>query len=314
MLPGLRITPQSTRKPKPLRSYSSSIKTGSCTSSSYASSRFGTEPQSNGLSRRLSSAAVTGCDGTRTPTVLRALQFFDLDRGSRRHTLGMSLPALRMNVYGPGRHFLASLNGCWRPATTLSGKPWVYRSMSLNPAQRMDIGLLSLAPFRSYSVWTPSRDSRSTTKAYLLSVGMMPTLPARMASATSSRRHSSLPSASRVTWRVVSPASAAPPPPFPPFPRLAPAATSRRFRREDFSSSVFVTGLFVTTRDDAGARAVRPGAATGANRAVTRADMSAGTLARRNPRGTRAWMSRSAGFVTTTPGRRLTLSDLPRAS
>ena len=216
------------------------------------------------------------------------------------------MPALRMNVYGPGRHFLASLNGCWRPATTLSGKPWVYRSMSLNPAQRMDIGLLSSAPFRSYSVWTPSRDSRSTTKAYLLSVGMMPTHPARIASATSSRRHSSLPSASRVTWRVASPASAAPPPPFPPFPRLARAATSRP-PREDFASSVFViltAGLLitaVTTRDDAW-----PGAATGANRAVTRADMSAGTLARRNPRGTRAWMSRSAGFVTTRP-RRLTL-------
>ena len=67
-------------------------------SSSYVSSRLGTVPQSKGLSSRASSACVTGWFGTRTPTVLRTLQFFALDRGSTRHTFGRSLPALRMNV------------------------------------------------------------------------------------------------------------------------------------------------------------------------------------------------------------------------
>jgi hypothetical protein len=82
-----------------------------------------------------------------------------------------------MNVYGPGRHFLAILNACIRPATTLSGKPCVYLSMSENPRHRMDIGLDAPAPLRSYRVCTPARDSRSHTSAYLVSVGMIPHVP-----------------------------------------------------------------------------------------------------------------------------------------
>lgn len=77
----------------------------------------------------------------------RTLHDFDFVEGSWRHIFGIAFPAWSMNVYGPGRHCLASLNGCVRPATTLSGNPCVYASMSENPRTSTLMGLPTPASF-----------------------------------------------------------------------------------------------------------------------------------------------------------------------